>query len=114
MEKELINNLDLFDCSKELFLSNIKVLKKYQKICKRKIKEINQCLTNTIRDSIYNKVDSEYLNTVKDCYTNLLINIESSLKYSNGFINSTGTDKETLLCFYKSLYKIYLEEGSNT
>ena len=107
MEKELINNLDLFDCSKELFLSDIKVLKKHQKICKRKIEEINQLLNTNICDSVY-------LTTIKDCYTNLLINIESSLKYSNVFINSTGTDKETLLCFYKSLYKIYLEEGSNT
>ena len=105
MEKELINNnLDLFDCSK-VFLSNIKVLKKHQKICKRKIKEINNLLKSNIGDTTY-------LNSNKECYINLLCNIDSTLKISSKFITSSGTDKETLLSFYMSLYEIYLEEGN--
>ena len=98
--------MDLFDCSKDLLKNNIKVLEKHKKICESKIREINQIIASKIGDI-------EYLNSNKDSYTNLLINIEFSLRIAREFMASSGTDKEKLSCFYKSLYEIYLDEGNN-
>ena len=102
-EKDLIEKLDLYDFSKQLFVSNYKLLKREKRQCFKMLHELRRRLLEEPNDYDY---------TNYQCIEVVLGMIYECLKIGKDIL-CFGVNEEKLRKFYLCLLKISLKEGSD-
>ena len=102
-EKELIEKLDMYEFSKQLFVSTYKLLKKERRQCFKMYHELRRKLLEKPNDYDY---------TNFQCLEVVLGLLYDCIKIGKDIINF-GVDEKKLEKFYLSLLKLSLKEGSD-
>ena len=103
VEKELIQKLDMYDFSKELFVSNYKTIKKEKRKCMK--------LLNKIGSKSYGELNDFELMNYK-CLKRVLSILNVSLNIGKRILNNGVTSVEELKQFYRTIVHLYVNEGN--
>ena len=101
-EKELIERLDMYESSKQLFVSSFKTIKKERNKCLKQIKKI--------KEKPFEELDDFELTNYR-CLRNVLSILNVSLRTGKRILTE-GVDEKKLKLFYRSIYHLYIREGN--
>ena len=100
-EKQLLDELDMIEPSKSIFISNYKLLKRERNKCQRYLKDIKDKLSNL-------KDENERDYYEKNNYYLLLClkRIDKSIEIAEKILDE-GVNEDKMITFYLSIYHIY-------
>lgn len=100
-EKQLLENLDLCEPSKTLFITNYKLLKRELTKCKKSLKEIKEHITNAkdIDEKDYFERNSYFLHLS-------IVRIKKALDVAKSILEE-GVTNDKMIVFYLSFYHLY-------
>ena len=102
MQKELFDKLDMYDFSKELFISNYKLLKKEKRRCLKTMNDIKNDLKES--SDYYKETNLFNLDTV---YRIILMALKMAKK-----ILEEGANRKNVELFYRTIVHLYVREGN--
>ena len=103
VENELIQQLDMYDFSKEIFVSNYKTIKKEKRKCMK--------LLNKIGKKTYGELNDFGLANYK-CLKRVLGFLDASLNIGKRILQNGGANVEELKHFYRTIVHLYINEGN--